>query len=149
MVTGIVGHRRQLLRVFCLKIINFFLLSFKKKCYNHLKIQILVNSYKRSVIRKLPSDTKYCIAINTKCNVRITNKIDVPNSVTYLSHCGHVYLSNMYFGAAPRTKTKTIKKKVFKRDETSCSYIITIIDFIVNMIWETYMTIQQAREYPL
>lgn len=56
---------------------------------------------------------------------------------------GHLYLSAMWFGMAPRTGTKT---KCLKEIGLCAPNMITILGSIVNIFGGTYMTSLQARK---
>ena len=50
---------------------------------------------------------------------------------------GHLYLSGMSFGVAPKTNTKMA---CIQRDRTASSYMEILLGSIVNIIGGTYMT---------
>ena len=56
---------------------------------------------------------------------------------------GHLYLSGMWFGVAPRTGTK---KKCLKEIGLRAPNMITILGSIANIFGGTYMTSLQARK---
>ena len=110
----------------------------------------LVNSSRRSVIRKVAiatQNTTY-MTLNTIRGVltsHITNKVDMPNWVTYFIRT-HVF---EYYVVRCSYKNGYRKNTCSNETKPSYSHTITIIDSIINTFHETYMTIQRTGEPPL